>query len=349
MSGQSLTPSRRSVLLAGAALSVTFAARASAQASNPLRKVEPIPARYVTLEPSPFADAMAANRRYLLSLDPERLLHNFYWSAGLPANKPRYGGWEGESIAGHSLGHWLSACSLTVANTGDPAVAAALDRALAEMAKIQAAEGDGYIGGTTAERGGKEVPGKVIFEEVRRGQIEVTWTLNGGWVPIYAYHKVLAGVIDAHLLAGNDRALPIALGLADYLAGVLAPLSEEQVQKVLSVEHGGILESYAELHAITGDARWLRTAERLRHRAFVDPLLARRDALAGLHANTQIPKAVGLARFYETTGQADHGEAAAFFHQTVVDHHSYVLGGNSEREHFGPPDQLGGTLTTGTC
>jgi len=349
MSGQALPPSRRSVLLVGAALSVTFSAKASAQTPTSLRRVEPIPARYVTLEPSPFADAMAANRRYLLSLDPERLLHNFYWSAGLPANKPRYGGWESESIAGHSLGHWLSACSLTVANTGDPAVAAVLDRTLAEMAKIQAAEGDGYVGGTTADRGGKEVPGKVIFEEVRRGQIEVTWTLNGGWVPIYAYHKVLAGVIDAHLLAHNARALPIALGLADYLAGVLDPLSEEQVQKVLSVEHGGILESYAELHAITGDARWLRTAERLRHRAFVDPLLARRDALAGLHANTQIPKAVGLARFYETTGQADHGEAAAFFHQTVVDHHSYVLGGNSEREHFGPADQLGGTLTTGTC
>ncbi|MBO9707915.1 MAG: glycoside hydrolase family 127 protein [Caulobacter sp.] len=337
------------VLLTGACLTVTFTGRALAQPSATLRKVEPIPARYVRLEPSPFADAMAANRRYLLSLDPERLLHNFYWSAGLEAKKPRYGGWESESIAGHSLGHWLSACSLVVANTGDPAIAAVLDHTLAEMARIQAAEGDGYLGGTTAERGGKEVPGKVIFEEVRRGQIEVTWTLNGGWVPIYTYHKVLAGVIDAHLLAGNERALPIALGLAGYLAGVLAPLSDEQVQTVLSVEHGGILESYAELYAITGDARWLQTAERLRHRAFVDPLLAGRDALAGLHANTQIPKAVGLARFYEMSGRTDHGEAAAFFHKTVVDHHSYVLGGNSEREHFGPPDQLGGTLTTGTC
>ncbi len=349
MSGKISNPSRRAVLLASACLTATFAAKAAAQAPIGPRKVEPIPAKYVTLEPSPFADAMAANRRYLLSLDPERLLHNFYWSAGLEARKPRYGGWEDASIAGHSLGHWLSACSLTVANTGDPAVAAVLDHTLAEMARIQAAEGDGYLGGTTAERGGKEVPGKVIFEEVRRGQIEVTWTLNGGWVPIYAYHKVLAGVIDAHLLVRNDRALPIALGLAGYLDGVLAPLSDEQVQTVLSVEHGGILESYAELHAITGDPRWLRTAERLRHRAFVDPLLAHRDALAGLHANTQIPKAVGLARLYETSGQAGYGDAARFFHQAVVDHHSYVLGGNSEREHFGPPDQLGGALTTGTC
>jgi DUF1680 family protein len=75
--------------------------------------------------------------------------------------------------------------------------------------------------------------------------------------------------------------------------------------------------------------------------AFVDPLIARRDALAGLHANTQIPKAIGLARFYETSGKSEYGDAASFFHQTVVDHHSYVLGGNSEREHFGPADNSG--------
>jgi DUF1680 family protein len=313
------------------------------------RAVTAIPARCVTLSPSPFKDAMAANRGYLLSLDPERLLHNFYWSAGLEADKPRYGGWESASIAGHTLGHWLSACSLLVANTQDRQVAAVLDRTLGEMARIQRAEGDGYLGGTTAERGGKEVPGKVIFEEVRRGQIEVTWTLNGGWVPLYAYHKVMAGTIDAHLLARNDEALTIALGLADYLAGVIEPLSDAQIQKVLSVEHGGILECYAELYAITKQDRWLRVAERLRHQVVVAPLIEHRDVLNGLHANTQIPKIIGLGRLYEVTGNPDYRDAARFFHETVVDHHTYVLGGNSEREHFGPPDELGDRLTTATC
>jgi DUF1680 family protein len=339
---------RRRVLMAGSILATGLAvAPRQAQASG--REVTAIPARYVTLSPSPFKDAMAANRGYLLSLDPERLLHNFYWSAGLEAGKPRYGGWESASIAGHTLGHWLSACSLIVANSQDLEVAAVLDRTLGEMAKIQRAEGDGYLGGTTAERGGKEVPGKVIFEEVRRGEIEVTWTLNGGWVPLYAYHKVMAGTIDAHLLARNDKALPIALGLADYLAGVIEPLSDAQVQKVLSVEHGGVLECYAELYAVTKQDRWLRVAERLRHHAVVAPLIESRDAFSGLHANTQIPKIIGLARLYETTGKPEYRDAARFFHQTVVDHHSYVIGGNSEREHFGPPDQLGDRLTTATC
>ena len=319
-----------------------FAARTTGRA-------EPVPARYVALKPSIFADAMAANRRYLLSLDPERLLHNFYISAGLPPRGEMYGGWEAQGIAGHTLGHWMSAASLMVANTGDAELSAALDRTLASMARIQAAEGDGYLGGITAPRGGKTVPGKVIFEEVRRGDIRTDWTLNAGWVPIYAQHKVLAGLIDANQLAGKRAALPIATGLAGYMGGVFDALSEAQMQQVLSVEHGGILESYAELHAITGNKRWLTLAERLRHRAVFEPLAAGQDKLAGLHANTQIPKLVGHARLYELASNPADAKAALFFHDTVRHHHSYAVGGNSEREHFGQPDRQGEQLTTATC
>jgi uncharacterized protein len=320
-----------------------------ALAATPIRRVEPVPARHVRLKPSRFADAMAANRRYLLQLDPERLLHNFYTSAGLEPRGERYGGWESQGIAGHTLGHWLSAASLMIANSGDPALGAALDRTLASMARIQAAEGDGYLGGITAPRDGKTVPGKIIFEEVRRGDIQTDWTLNRGWVPLYAQHKVLAGLLDAQMLGGRKAALPIATGLAGYMAGVFDALTEAQLQQVLSVEHGGLLESYAELHALTGEPRWLRTAERLRHRTLFAPLAAGQNTLAGLHANTQIPKLIGHARMHELTGSAADGQAARFFHRTVLDHHSYAIGGNSEREHFGRPDQQGEQLTTATC
>ncbi|WP_193742874.1 glycoside hydrolase family 127 protein [Sphingobium bisphenolivorans] len=314
------------------------------------RRVEPVPARFIRLRPSIFADAFQANRRYLLDLDPQRLLHNFYVSAGLPAPKPTYGGWEAMGIAGHSLGHWLSACSLSLAGGDDPELAARLDLALAEMARIQSAHGDGYCGGTTVERDGRTVDGKIVFEEIRRGEIRTGgFDLNGGWVPLYTWHKVHAGLIDAHLLARNPRAMPILLGLAGYLADVLEPLSEEQMQRVLHAEHGGLNESYADTYALTGNARWLRLAEKIRHRAVLDPLAARQDRLAGLHANTQIPKVIGLARLYEVTGKADHAAAARFFHERVTRHHSYVIGGNSEREHFGEPDQLSKRLTEATC
>ena len=351
MTGSGVTIGRRAFLASASAVALAAPGLPGslAMAAPAGSRIAPVPARYVTLKPSIFADAMAANRRYLLSLDPLRLLHNFYWSAGLPTRGDRYGGWEGAGIASHTMGHWLSAVSLIVANTGDAALGTKLDLALAELARIQRAEGDGYVGGTTAQRDGGAVPGKAIFEEVRRGDIRVDWTLNGGWVPVYAMHKVFAGLIDAHLLAGRGAALPIVIGLADYLGGVFAALDDMQLQKLLSVEHGGILESYAELHAITGESRWLALAERLKHRAVIDPLMKQEDRLAGLHANTQIPKIVGMARLAEVTGNSAYADAAHFFHGAVTRHHSYVIGGNSEREHFGEPDRQGEQLTTATC
>ncbi|AHE53197.1 hypothetical protein NX02_07355 [Sphingomonas sanxanigenens DSM 19645 = NX02] len=350
MAGAPLRLSRRQMLAGTAAAAFVGPAFAATPAGVTIRKVEPVALRHVRLKPSIFADAAAANRRYLLSLDPERLLHNFYLSAGLPAPAPRYEGWEAQGIAGHSLGHWLSACSLAIANGGDAALAARLDHGLAEMARIQAAHGDGYCGGTTVDRDGKTVDGKIVFEEVRRGEIRTQgFDLNGGWVPLYTWHKVHAGLLDAHRLAGNRRALPIALGLSAYLAGVLEPLDDAQMQQVLRAEHGGLNDSYAETYALTGDPRWLRMAEKIRHKAVLDPLAAEQDKLAGLHANTQIPKLIGLARLYELTGEPRQATAARFFHKAVTGRHSYVIGGNSEREHFGPPNAIAGAITEATC
>jgi DUF1680 family protein len=313
-------------------------------------RVEPVPMRFVRLKPSLFADHFEANRRYLRSLNPERLLHNFYVSAGLPATSERYAGWESMSIAGHTFGHWLSACSLALASGEDAELGARLDHALAELSRVQAAHGDGYVGGTTVYRDGKDVDGKIVFEEVRRGEIRTQgFDLNGGWAPLYAWHKVHAGLVDAHRLAANPRALPILLGLSDYLATIVEGLSEDQVQTMLHAEHGGLNESFADTYAITGNPRWLAMAERLYHKAVLDPLTARRDELQALHANTQIPKVVGLARLHQLTGQPEHAAAAQFFHETVTKRHSYVIGGNSEREHFGPPGRLHDRLSEATC
>ncbi|MGF7151208.1 hypothetical protein FHS96_004871 [Sphingomonas zeicaulis] len=350
IAGALLRLSRRQMLAGTAVAAFVGPALAAIPAGAGVRKVEPVGLRHVRLKPSIFADAAAANRRYLLSLDPERLLHNFYLSAGLPAPAPRYEGWEAQGIAGHSLGHWLSACALAIANGGDAALAARLDHCLAEMARIQAAHGDGYCGGTTVDRDGETVDGKIVFEEVRRGEIRTQgFDLNGGWVPLYTWHKVHAGLLDAHRLAGNARALPIALGLSAYLAGVLEPLDDAQMQQVLRAEHGGLNDSYAETYALTGDPRWLRMAEKIRHKAVLDPLAAEQDKLAGLHANTQIPKLIGLARLYELTGEARQATASRFFHKAVTGRHSYVIGGNSEREHFGPPGAIAGAITEATC
>ncbi|MGJ3629688.1 beta-L-arabinofuranosidase domain-containing protein [Sphingomonas sp. MMS24-JH45] len=311
-------------------------------------RATPVPVRHVRLAPSPFLDAFAANRRYLLSLDPEPCLQNFYVSAGLAAPKAVYGGWEAQGIAGHSLGHWLSACAMIVANTGDADVAARLDHALAEMTRIQAAHGDGYVGGTTVERDGKTVDGKVVFEEVRRGDIRTAgFDLNGGWVPLYTWHKVQAGLTYAHLLASNPRAQPVLLAMADISPAYWSRSTDAQMQQVLRAEHGGLNESFADLR---DDGQRALAA-------------ARQDLPQGgaRSACRRYGQARGAARQYPDL-QGDRARASArtdrrapprrrralFDQRCPTGHHSYVIG-NSEREHSGAPDKLAARVTEATC
>lgn len=198
--------SRRLFLGSASALALAGPAFAQLKVEEAPVKVRPLPLAAVRLRPSPFLDAVETNRRYVMSLSPERLLHNFYTSAGLPTKGETYGGWEARGIAGHTLGHYLSALSLLHAQTGDAAVRDKLAHTVAEMARIQAAHGDGYVGGTTVERNGKTVDGKIVFEEIRKGDIRTGgFDINGGWVPLYTWHKVHAGLIDAVRLATCQR------------------------------------------------------------------------------------------------------------------------------------------------
>jgi hypothetical protein len=342
--------SRRDLLAGASALVFAPLGSATAAAKSPRTLAEPVPLGAVRLKPSIWADAERANRAYLLSLSPDRLLHKFRKYAGLEPKGAVYGGWESQQIAGHTLGHYLTACSLSVANTGDPRLRERLAYTVSELARIQRTRGDGYLGGIDTERGGKVVDGKAAFEEVRRGDIRpVPWRLNDTWVPLYTYHKVHAGLLDAHRHAQIPGALEVALGMADYLGTIVEGLTDDQVQKVLVCEFGGLNDSYAETYALTGDQRWLRIARKLRHRAVLDPLAAREDRLSGLHANTQIPKVIGLARLYELTGDKSEAVAAAFFHETVTRRHSYVIGGNSDREHFSGPGEIASHVTETTC
>lgn len=339
---------RRRALGAGVALG--FAPAAVRGATQQAVRAEPFALGQVRLKPSIFLTAVEANQRYLLSLDADRFLHNFHAGAGLPPKGAAYGGWEARGIAGHSLGHYLSALALTFAQTGDARFRERAGYILTELRTIQARQGDGYAGGTTVDRGGKTIDGKIVYEELRRREIRSTgFSLNEGWVPLYTYHKVLAGALDAHLHAGIADGLRVATGLGDYLGKIIEGLDDAQVQSILATEHGGLVESYAELHRRTRDRRWLKLAERMRHRAIVDPLEAGRDDLAGKHANTQIPKIVGEARLHELTGNPATARAARFFWDTVTRDHSYVIGGNSDHEHFGPPRKLAGRLDQQTC
>ncbi len=274
----------------------------------------------VRLLDGPFKHAMELNAAYLLALEPDRLLHNFRAFAGLTPKGAAYGGWEADTIAGHTLGHYLSALAFLFASTGDVRCKERADYIVAELRACQEAIGTGLVFGFPR--------GKEIFEEVRRGDIRTRpFDLNGCWVPLYNLHKTFAGLADVHRHCGNAQALRVATALADFLIGVFADLDDGRMQTLLDCEHGGLNESFAELFALTGEARYRAMAERIYHRRVLDPLAAREDRLEGLHGNTQIPKVIGLARLYELTGNERYGAAARFFWETVVTHHTYANGG----------------------
>ncbi|HEY5761077.1 MAG TPA: beta-L-arabinofuranosidase domain-containing protein [Steroidobacter sp.] len=316
------------------------------------KSAAPLRLSNVRLLPSPFADAVEANRKYLLQLEPDRLLHNFRKFAGLTPKGEVYGGWEADTIAGHSLGHYLSALALIYAQTDEPEAKRRAEYIVAELADVQAKQGDGYVGGFTRKRkDGTIVDGKEIFPEIMRGEIRSAgFDLNGCWVPLYNWHKLFAGLMDVDTYCGGDkRSIAVAIGLGNYIEKVFNALNDEQVQTVLDCEHGGINESFAELYARTNDRRWLQLAERLYHKRVLDPLTAERDELAQRHANTQIPKLIGLARLHEITGKTAQATAPRFFWKTVTTDHSYVIGGNSDREYFSEPRTVARHITEQTC
>ena len=153
------------------------------------------------------------------------------------------------------------------------------------------------------------------------------------WVPWYNLHKTFQGLIDAHLVAGDDRALEIVTRLADWWLAIAADVDDETFETMLATEFGGMNEAFARLAMITGRDDFAAMALRFSHRAILEPLREGRDALTGLHANTQIPKAVG----YAISPDAGIRAAADVFWRAVVEHRSAVIGGNSVREHFHDP------------
>ncbi|HEU4516272.1 MAG TPA: beta-L-arabinofuranosidase domain-containing protein, partial [Steroidobacteraceae bacterium] len=312
----------------------------------------PFPLSAVRLGPSPWLQAVAANRAYLHRLEPDRLLHGYRVAAGLAPRGERYGGWEQETIAGHTLGHYLSACALMHAQTGDPECSRRVSYIVSELAACQAAGRDGFVAAFTrrVEATGAIEPGRRVMEELARGEIHpARFYLNGCWAPFYNWHKLFAGLLDAGAHCGNREAIGIAERLAGFIELTLANLDHAAMQSVLGTEFGGMSEVLAELSALTGNARWMRLAERFHHDVVLAPLIAGRDELAFLHANTQIPKLIGLARHAELTGDPRELEGARFFWRAVTAERSYVIGGNSDREYFQEPGSLSRYITEQTC
>ncbi len=338
---------RRASVLAGilwAMAAFAAAAQIGSDKVSPAVAVQVLPfaPRDVRLLDGPFKRAMDRDAAYLLSLEPDRLLSGFREEAGLQPKAGKYGGWEAQGVAGHTLGHYLSACSRMYQDTGDKRFLDRVNYIVDELARCQQANGDGYVAA---------IPhGKKIFAEIARGEIRSQdFDLNGGWVPWYTLHKEFAGLIDACRFCGSMPALAVATNLANWAQATTKNLTAAQWQKMLVCEQGGMNESLAELYALTGDTNYLGLAEKFYHQAVMDPLAQGDDTLDGLHSNMQIPKTIGAARLYELTGRQQYEDIAKFFWDRVALHRSYAIGGNGDAEHFFPTNDFARHVDAATC
>jgi DUF1680 family protein len=314
---------------AAAAAGSTFAAPVTEPV--PL-KARPFPLQYVRLLDSPLTELVERNREYLHALESDRLLHTFRLTAGIPSSAQPLGGWEGPDVElrGHFLGHYLSGCAQMSVSGRDTALRAKANGIVAALAECQKANGSGYISAFPP----------AFFERLK--------TTGKVWAPWYTIHKILAGLFDMYTLTGNQQALDVLQGMASWTAKWADPINDEQMQNILKVEFGGMAEVLNDLYSVTGDRRHAGLASRFEKRSFLDPLANHQDVLKGLHANTHIPQAIGAARKYELTGDPRYRTIAEYFWSQVANHHSYCTGGNSNREHFGAPDQLAKELSATT-
>ena len=320
-------------------LLVSLVSLSTLQAQSPKNAVKivarPLPLSAVRLTGGPLKRAQDLDAEYLLKLEPDRMLAYYRKRAGLQPKAQGYPGWDGDgrNLTGHIAGHYLSAVSVMYAATGDVRFKERADYIVKELKEVQDKNGDGYLG---ALEGLREK-----FAEVTSGNIKSSFfDLNGLWSPWYTLHKTFAGLRDAFRYTGNRTALELETKYAAWAESIMSKLSEEQTQKMLNTEFGGMNEVLADLYADTDDQRWLSLSHHFDHHAFVDPLKRREDKLAGQHGNTNVPKMLGVLKQYMYTGDQSDGVAAEYFWDIVVNDHTYATGGHGKDEYFGPPDQL---------
>jgi DUF1680 family protein len=289
--------------------------------------------RDVKLLDSRFKDNMERDGKWLLSIDNNRLLHSWRVNAGMETHAKPLGGWEGLDVElrGHTMGHVLSGLALMYASTGNVAYKKKADSLVSALAEIQQVLNQGgYLSAFPQNLVNRAIEGRPV------------------WAPWYTIHKIMAGLIDMYQYASNKQALDVVVNMSDWAYNKLKGLSPEQLATMHRTEFGGMIEAAYNLYGITGNVNDKKLAEFFYDHSILDPLAHKEDKLAGLHANTQIPKIIGEARGYELTGDEKARTIADFFWQTVIDHHTYVTGGNSDNEHFFEPDQISKHISRAT-
>ncbi len=283
MTSRSLIPNLRLAVCAALTFLAPAARADSLQLEAPKLKVhyqappaaQAFDLRQVRLLEGPFLHAQELDRQYLLSLEVDRLLHTFRLNAGLPSSAQPLGGWEEPKceVRGHFVGHYLSACAMMYASTGDERLKLKGEAVVAGLAECQAKFPSGYLSAYP----------ETFIDRVEAGK--------NVWAPYYTLHKLFAGLMDMYVYCDSRQALEVCRKFGDWAVARNARLSDQQIQGMLGNEHGGINEALAALYALTGEERYLKTSLRLNHQAVIGPASQRHrqpDRPARQHPNPQV-------------------------------------------------------------
>ena len=284
-----------------------------------------------------FKGAMDLHKGYLLSLDVDRLIPHVRRNVGLTGKNENYGGWE--THGGCTYGHYMSACAMMYASTGEKIFRDRLEYMMDELKECQQQTQDGwFISGERAKEGYRKLLHGEVFLN-RPDETKQPWNYNQNGNSWYCIHKVLAGLRDVYLYAGIQKAKEILMPLADFIADIALNSNKDLFQSTLSVEQGGMNEVFTDIYAFTGDYKYLETACRFNHINVIYPVANGEDVLFGRHANDQIPKFIGVAKEYAYDTKEIYRKAAENFWDMVVNNHTLAIGGNSCYERFGMPGE----------
>lgn len=290
----------------------------------------------VKILPGVFRERMDVNRRYLLELDSNCLLQNFYLEAGIilpglqvvddPETANLHWGWEAPTcqLRGHFLGHWMSAAAKLIAADGEPELRVKLEHIVSELARCQELNGGEWVG---------SIPEKYFTRLIKNQYI---------WSPQYVMHKTIVGLSDAYIYTGNGQALDILSHLSDWYIAWTEKAAETNPHAVYAGEEAGMLEVWAQLYQLTKDEKYLTLAKRYADAGLFRKLKEGRDSLTNCHANASIPFTHGAAKMYEITGDSDWLEVIKLFWKAAVTERGmFSTTGMNAGEFWIPPHMQG--------
>lgn len=282
-----------------------------------------------------FKERENINRQYLMELDSECLLQNFYFEAGIctansrvhdPANVKMHWGWEAPScqLRGHFLGHWLSAASKLIASYDDKELEIKLNHIIDELERCQQLNGGKWVG---------SIPEKYF------ARLE---TYEYIWSPQYTMHKTCMGLLDAYTYTKNRKALKILNNLADWYIRWVNYEKRHCPRAIYNGEQGGMLEIWATLYEITKSKKYIELAEAYSGNYEFEQLLKEEDALTNIHANASIPLAHGACKMYQITDEEKWLKIAIQFWRWAVEERGYFCTGGSNSGEFWVPCRMEG-------